>query len=71
MAEKILGGKEKYGNESIYIPYGTGSYNQINGKSTANRLMNLMGGSLGYYNSYSWACISKATPLCVWDQYHR
>jgi anaerobic dimethyl sulfoxide reductase subunit A len=62
MAEKILQTKEKYGNESIYIPYGTGSYNQINGKSTANRLMNLMGGSLGYYNSYSWACISKATP---------
>jgi anaerobic dimethyl sulfoxide reductase subunit A len=62
MAEKIAGAREKYGNESIYIPYGTGSYNQINGKSTANRLMNLMGGSLGYYNSYSWACISKATP---------
>jgi anaerobic dimethyl sulfoxide reductase subunit A len=62
MAEKIVQVKEKYGNESIYIPYGTGSYNQINGKSTANRLMNLMGGSLGYYNSYSWACISKATP---------
>jgi anaerobic dimethyl sulfoxide reductase subunit A len=62
MAEQILRIREKYGNESIYVPYGTGSYNQINGKSTANRLMNLMGGSLGYYNSYSWACISKATP---------
>jgi len=62
MAEQIVRVKEKYGNESIYIPYGTGSYNQINGKSTANRLMNLVGGSLGYYNSYSWACISKATP---------
>jgi anaerobic dimethyl sulfoxide reductase subunit A len=24
--------------------------------------MNLLGGSLGYYNSYSWACISRATP---------
>ena len=62
MAEKLTRTIEKYGNESIYIPYGTGSYNQTNGKPTASRLMNLMGGALGYYNSYSWACISKATP---------
>ncbi len=54
--------KEKYGNSAIYIPYGTGSYNQINGRQTAVRLMNLFGGALGYYNSYSWACISQATP---------
>ena len=62
MAQKINEIKNKYGNESIYIPYGTGSYNQINGKWPADRLMNLVGGSLGYYNSYSWACINKATP---------
>jgi len=62
MAENLRRIKEKYGNESIYVPYGTGSYNQINGRSTASRLVNLMGGALGYYNSYSWACISKATP---------
>jgi anaerobic dimethyl sulfoxide reductase subunit A len=54
--------KEKYGNSAIYLPYGTGSYNQINGRQTADRLLNLFGGSLGYYNSYSWACISQATP---------
>ncbi len=62
MAEKLAYFKDKYGNESIYVPYGTGSYSQTNGKWSANRLMNLFGGSLGYYNSYSWACISKATP---------
>lgn len=62
MARQILRIKEKYGNEAIYVPYGTGSYNQTNGKPTASRLMNLIGGALGYYNSYSWACISKATP---------
>jgi anaerobic dimethyl sulfoxide reductase subunit A len=54
--------KEKYGNSAIYVPYGTGSYNQVNGRQTAQRLMNLFGGSLGYYNSYSWACITQATP---------
>lgn len=52
----------KYGNSAILVPYGTGSYNQLNGRQTAARLMNLIGGSLGYYNSYSWACISQATP---------
>jgi anaerobic dimethyl sulfoxide reductase subunit A len=54
--------KKTYGNQAFYVPYGTGSYNQLNGRWTAERLMNLFGGSLGYYNSYSWACISAATP---------
>ncbi len=54
--------KEKYGNQAFYVPYGTGSYNQTNGRQTAQRLMNLFGGSLGFYNSYSWAAISAATP---------
>ncbi len=44
------------------MPYGTGSYNQINGSQTARRLMNLFGGCLGIYNSYSWAAINTATP---------
>jgi len=54
--------KQTYGNQAFYVPYGTGSYNQLNGRWTAERLMNLFGGSLGFYNSYSWACISAATP---------
>ncbi len=54
--------KSIYGNQSIYVPYGTGSYNQLNGRQTAYRLFNYLGGSLGFYNSYSWAAISKATP---------
>lgn len=62
VASEIFRVKEKYGNSAFYIPYGTGSYNQTNGRQTANRLFNLIGGSLGFYNSYSWACISKATP---------
>jgi anaerobic dimethyl sulfoxide reductase subunit A len=54
--------KEKYGNSAIYVPYGTGSYTNTNGRWTAARLMNLIGGCLGYYNSYSWACTNIATP---------
>lgn len=62
MAGEFIRIKEKYGNESMFVPYGTGSYSHINGRWPAVRLMNLFGGSLDYYNSYSWACISKATP---------
>ncbi|MFO7999333.1 MAG: molybdopterin-dependent oxidoreductase [Bacteroidales bacterium] len=62
MATELKRIKEKYGNSAILVPYGTGSYNQTNGRQTAARLMNLYGGSLGFYNSYSWACISRATP---------
>ncbi len=62
MASQINRVRNKYGNQAILVPYGTGSYNQIGGRQTAARLMNLLGGSLGFYNSYSWACISRATP---------
>lgn len=57
--------KTKYGNDALFVPYGTGSYNQLNGSHTARRLMNLYGGCLGIYNSYSWAAINAATPT-VW-----
>lgn len=62
MASQLQRVKKDYGNDAILVPYGTGSYNQTNGRQTAARLMNLFGGSLGFYNSYSWACISMATP---------
>jgi anaerobic dimethyl sulfoxide reductase subunit A len=54
--------KATYGNQALFVPYGTGSYNQLNGSHTARRLMNLYGGCLGIYNSYSWAAINAATP---------
>ena len=62
MAERIVRTRDTHGPASLFVPYGTGSYNLTNGRSTAERLLNLVGGSLGYYNSYSWACISAATP---------
>lgn len=54
--------REIYGNSALFVPYGTGSYSQLNGSQTARRLMNLFGGCLGIYNSYSWAAINAATP---------
>jgi anaerobic dimethyl sulfoxide reductase subunit A len=62
MAAELQRVKKAYGNAALFVPYGTGSYSQTNGRQTAQRLLNLFGGSLGFYNSYSWACISAATP---------
>ncbi|MBI2407830.1 MAG: molybdopterin-dependent oxidoreductase [Gemmatimonadetes bacterium] len=54
--------KATYGPTALFVPYGTGSYNQLNGSHAARRLMNLFGGCLGIYNSYSWGAINIATP---------
>jgi len=54
--------KRHYGPSALFVPYGTGSYNQLNGSHMARRLMNLYGGCLGVYNSYSWAATNLATP---------
>lgn len=51
---------DKYGNEAVFIPYATGV-----SASTArpfNRLMNLLGGYLNYYGTYSAAQIACITP---------
>ncbi len=62
VAAQIRRVKEDYGNSALFVPYGTGSHNQINGSHTARRLMNLYGGCLGIYNSYSSAAVTTATP---------
>src|SRR5512147_1390634 len=54
--------KRQYGSSALFVPYGTGSYNQLNGSHVARRLMNLYGGCLGIYNSYSWGATNLATP---------
>ncbi|MCI0520088.1 MAG: molybdopterin-dependent oxidoreductase [Chloroflexi bacterium] len=62
LAGEMLRVRERYGNSALFVPYGTGSYNQTNGSHVARRLMNVFGGCLGIYNSYSWAAINMATP---------
>jgi len=62
VAAQIRRVKETYGNSALFVPYGTGSHSQLNGSHTARRLMNLYGGCLGFYNSYSSAAVTSATP---------
>ncbi len=62
IADELRRVKDQYGNSALFVPYGTGSYSQLNGSQTARRLMNLFGGCLGIDNSYSWGAINAATP---------
>lgn len=56
---------DKHGPGSVFIQYGTGDCGAITGNAAAQRLMNLMGGHLGYYNSYSSACLRYTAPYVV------
>ncbi len=62
LASEIRRVRDTHGNGALFVPYGTGSYNQTNGSQTARRLFNLYGGCLGIWNSYSWGAINVATP---------
>lgn len=55
--------RDTYGPGSRYVNYATGISAAISGSGLAKRLLKLDGGYLGYYNSYSTACIRKATDL--------
>jgi len=62
LASQLERVKQTYGNSALFVPYGTGSYNQVNGSQVARRLLNCFGGCLGIWNSYSWGAINVATP---------
>jgi len=62
--------KETYGNEAIYLNYGTGIYGQVSQAwitpafgGALKRFFNMFGGFLEYYNTYSTACYSYAAPF--------
>jgi len=55
--------KATYGNGALYIPYGTGGSSHTMGTDVAHRLMNLFGGCLDYYSSYSWGVIEQVTEI--------
>ncbi|MFD1507406.1 dimethyl sulfoxide reductase subunit A [Georgenia yuyongxinii] len=59
---------DEYGNEAVYINYGTGTLGGTiacswpPNQSPVARLMNCLGGYLNHYNTYSSAQITSATP---------
>lgn len=55
--------RDTYGPGSRFVNYATGISALNRGNNLAKRLLNLDGGFLDYYNSYSTACIRQATEL--------
>lgn len=54
--------KETYGNEALWVHYGSGSTGgNITKRGSSYRLLNSYGGYLGYYGSYSTAQITAAS----------
>jgi len=52
---------KRYGNEAVFRIYGTGNLGGVvSSRDQIDRLMNLVGGFLSYYNSYSTAQIEHA-----------
>jgi anaerobic dimethyl sulfoxide reductase subunit A len=61
-AEKLKYTIKTYGNEAVYKQYGSGTWNGLLSTSGGwKRLLNLMGGFLGYYGNYSYAQIGTCT----------
>ncbi len=52
-----------HGPDAVFIHYGTGDCGAVRGRESAQRLMNLLGGYLGYYNTYSAACLEYTAPF--------
>jgi anaerobic dimethyl sulfoxide reductase, A subunit, DmsA/YnfE family len=59
-AERRL--RERYGPDALFVQYATGNEAMLAEPTWMRRLLGLAGGYLGYYNSYSTACASNATP---------
>lgn len=54
---------DTYGNEAVYRQYGSGTINSsISRRNEFHRLMNMLGGHMDQYGTYSSAQISAATP---------
>ena len=65
IADNLRKTLDRFGPMAVYIQYGTGDCGAISGVASARRLMNLLGGYLGYYNSYSSACLRYTAPYVV------
>ena len=62
LAEKLKYTYDTYGPEAIYKNYGSGVWNAHVAYSGGwHRLLNLLGGHLGYYGNYSYLQVSQCT----------
>jgi anaerobic dimethyl sulfoxide reductase subunit A len=65
VAEAMTRVEARHGNAAFLNLYGTGGTSLLAGSRMSARLLNLFGGQLGTYNSYSSACARWATPFSL------
>ncbi|NCB41716.1 MAG: dimethyl sulfoxide reductase [Clostridia bacterium] len=65
IAEKMEETLRVYGPASRYVIYGTGTCTVTRADHCIKRLLNLQGGFLAHYNSYSSACSNYITPYVL------
>ncbi|QSX33853.1 molybdopterin-dependent oxidoreductase [Shewanella avicenniae] len=63
IGSQLKGIYDTYGARSVLRHYASGAYYDLNGSNAWQRLLNCMGGSLGYYGSYSSAQVGRMIPL--------
>ena len=63
IADNLKRTLDEWGPGAVYVQYATGQEGVLNGSAWARRMMNLLGGHLGYYGSYSSACLSYTAPF--------
>ncbi len=63
MADQLKDKIQRFGNDSIFCTYGSGTQGyRTDGRSAILRLLNMIGGNLNYYGNYSWGQIQFALP---------
>ncbi len=63
IADQMKRIKSQYGNDAFWYHYASGvNWTGPNGRGPIQRLMNLFGGNVTYYGSYSTACYSAVMP---------
>ena len=67
VADKMDETLRLYGPASRYVIYGTGTCTVTRADHCIKRLLNLQGGFLAHYNSYSSACTNYITPYVLGD----
>lgn len=69
VAERLQGIIDQYGNEAIYNMLGTGTFGHFKNQEMVQRLMNAMGGNLGWYGVYSYAQLFEASTYTFGNPY--
>ena len=64
MADKLKYTIKEYGNDAIFLTYGSGTQGyRTDGQHALKRFMNMIGGYLPYHGNYSWGQIQFAVPF--------